>query len=211
MTRHLGLQVSAYVDRRLDATALRAFDQHLVVCLVCCHAADEERRLLASLRSGPTPGFSADLQSMLLALAAPSPGSALGSAPQQGSGPTPVTSPRTGMPSFPTRRSVSAPPIPTAPASVRQLRVPTVPPAAPALHRSPRRAAMVAGLAAGASAAAAIGLAVVGPGASAASATVRAPETRAPGVSTVSTVPALFSGSGLGSFPLRQALGRSGR
>ena len=209
MTRHLGLQVSAYVDRGLDATALRAFDQHLVVCLVCRHAADEERRLLDSLRSGPTPGFSADLQSMLLALAGPGPGAGPGSNPQPGS--TPLSSaPSSGGPSFLSRSSISPPPIPRAPASVRQLRVPTVPPASPALHRSPRRAALVAGLAAGASAAAAIGLAVVGPGTSAASATVRAPETRIPGVSTVSTVPALFTGSGLGS-PLRQALGRSGR
>ncbi|MEO7060938.1 MAG: hypothetical protein ABI083_14550 [Lapillicoccus sp.] len=69
MTRHLGLQVSAYVDRRLDASVLRAFDQHLVACRVCCHAADQERRLLTSLRHGATPGFSADLQSMLMGLA----------------------------------------------------------------------------------------------------------------------------------------------
>jgi len=215
VTRHLGLQVSAYVDRRLDATALRAFDQHLVVCLVCRHAADEERRLLASLRSGPTPGFSADLHSMLLALAVPSPGVAPGSpgSPSQpGVGPIPIAlSPGPVAPSFLPRRATATPPIPSAPASVRQLRVPTVAPAAPPLHRSPRRAAVVAGLAAGASAAAAIGLAVVGPGASVASATVRAPETRVPGVSAVSAVPALFSGSGLGSSPLRQALGRSGR
>ena len=212
MTRHLGLQVNAYVDRRLDATALRAFDQHLVVCLVCRHAADEERRLLASLRSGPTPGFSADLHSMLLALAVPTSGDS-GSLLSDPAPTAEQPAPGLGGPSFPARRSMSAPPIPRAPASVRQLRVPTVPPAAPALHRSPRRAAMVAGLAAGASAAAAIGLAVVGPGTSAASATVRAPETRVPGVSTVSTgsaAPALFAGSGLGS-PLRQALGRPGR
>ena len=73
MSRHLGMQVSAYVDHRLDARAEHAFDQHLAVCLVCRHAADEERRLLTSLRSGPTPGFSADLQSMLLAMAQPAP------------------------------------------------------------------------------------------------------------------------------------------
>jgi len=208
VTRHLGLQVNAYVDRRLDASAQRVFDQHLVVCLVCRHAADEERRLLASLRSGPTPGFSADLQSMLLALAEPSSG-ALTSTPPPTAG---VGAPAAGgAPSFLPRHWGSAPPIPAAPESVRQLRVPTVRPSAPALHRSPRRAAMVAGLAAGASAAAAIGLAVVGPGTSGASATVRSPETRGAGVSSVSAIPAVFSGSGLGSSPLRQALGRSGR
>ena len=70
------MQVSAYVDRRLDAQVLHAFDQHLAVCLVCRYAADEEQRLLTSLRSGPTPGFSADLQSMLLAMAQPSPATA---------------------------------------------------------------------------------------------------------------------------------------
>ncbi len=215
MTRHLGLQVNAYVDRRLDASALRAFDQHLVVCLVCRHAADEERRLLASLRSGPTPGFSADLHSMLLALAEP-PRAATPSTPSTPSaaltGPTPAPSPlRAGAP-FAARTDRSSPtlsPIPRAPESVRQLRVPTVPPASPALHRSPRRAAMVAGLAAGASAAAAFGLAVAGPGTGAA-ATIRSVETR-PGVSSVSVVPAAFTGSGLGASPLRQALGRPGR
>ena len=35
VTSHLGMQVSAYVDRRLDARVLHAFDQHLAVCLVC--------------------------------------------------------------------------------------------------------------------------------------------------------------------------------
>jgi hypothetical protein len=188
------MQVSAYVDRRLDASALRAFDQHLVVCLVCRHAADEERRLLASLRSGRTPGFSADLQSMLLALAEPS-------------GAPPAES-RAFAPTMSGARAVS--PIPHAPDAIRQLRVPTVPPAAPPLHRSARRAAMVAGLAAGASAAAAIGLAVVGPGPGAATAVVRTTETRAPGIS-VSAVPAAFSSSGVGASPLRQALGRAGR
>ncbi|MEP6629490.1 MAG: hypothetical protein ABJA89_03420 [Lapillicoccus sp.] len=203
MTRHLGLQVNAYVDQRLDASALRAFDQHLVVCLVCRHAAEEERRLLASLRSGPTPGFSADLQSMLLALAEPA-------LPTVAS--SPPTSPLRSVSPFAARGDRSAPPlspIPRAPESVRQLRVPTVPPASPALHRSPRRAAMVAGLAAGASAAAAFGLAVAGPGTGAA-ATIRSVDTR-PGVSSVSVVPAAFTGSGLGASPLRQALGRPGR
>ena len=202
------MQVSAYVDRRLDARDLHAFDQHLAVCLVCQHAADEERRLLTSLRSGPTPGFSADLQSMLLAMAQPA---ACGSAPTSGTlddGPVATPVPSSWMRGR--SRPPGIPPIPRAPESVRQLRVPTVAPAAPALHRSPRRAAAIAGLAAGASAAAAIGLAVVGPGPGA-SASLRTPAPRAPGATTVTAVPAWLAGSGLTASSLRQALQRPGR
>jgi len=189
VTRHLGLQVSAYVDGRLDARQLHAFDQHLAVCLVCRHAADEERRLLTSLRSGPTPGFSADLQSMLLAMAQP----AAPAAPDDDLA-VAATTPSwlRGM-----TRPSGPPPIPRAPESVRQLRVPTVAPASPALHRSPRRAA-------------AIGLAVVGPGPGA-SASLRSPIPRTAGVSTATALPAAFTGSGLVSTPLRQALERPGR
>jgi hypothetical protein len=192
------MQVSAYVDRRLDAQILHAFDQHLAVCLVCRYAADEERRLLTSLRCGPTPGFSPGLQSMLLALAESEVPVATAPAP------SPFAQPPAH--SWPPRSAV--PPIPVAPEAVRQLRLPTVAPAAPALHRSPRRAAMVAGLAAGASAAAAIGLAAVAP-TSGATATVRAPVSGSSGTATVTVVPALFSGSGLS--PLRQALQPRGR
>ena len=107
-------------------------------------------------------------------------------------------------------RPPGIPPIPRAPESVRQLRVPTVAPAAPALHRSPRRAAAIAGLAASASAAAAIGLAVVGPGPGA-SASLRTPAPRAPGATAVTAVPASLAGSGLTASSLRQALQRPGR
>jgi hypothetical protein len=190
------MQVSAYVDRRLDARALHAFDQHLAVCLVCQHAAAEERRLLTSLRSGPTPGFSPDLQSMLLAMAQSAPSSAGAPAPTGAAGVV--------------DRTAGVPAIPRAPESVRHLRIPTVAPATPALHRSPRRAAAIAGLAAGASAAAAIGLAVVGPGPGA-SASLRVTAPRAPGTATVTAIPASYAGSGLTSSPLRQALQRPGR
>ena len=139
MSRHLGLQLSAYVDRRLDAGLLRAYDQHLVACQVCRHAADQERRLLSSLRYGATPGLSEGLQSALLGMAA-------SQLPERGT------------------------PIPVAPRA-RQAPVPTVSLTMPGLHRSPRRAAMLAGFAATASAAAAIGLAVAGPVASASSPT----------------------------------------
>lgn len=201
------MQVSAYVDRRLDARVLHAFDQHLAVCLVCRYAADEERRLLTSLRSGPTPGFSADLQSMLLAMAQPAPATA--ASPAVGLADDAVAPTSSGWLRGRSRPS-GVPPIPRAPESVRQLRVPTVAPAAPALHRSPRRAAAIAGLAAGASAAAAIGLAVVGPGPGG-SASLRAPAPRIAGSTTATAQPASFMGSSLSSSPLRQALERPGR
>lgn len=72
MAQHLGLQVSAYVDRRLDPATLLTFDRHLVACVVCRHAADEERRLLASLRHG-SPGVPSSLQASLLSMAAAHP------------------------------------------------------------------------------------------------------------------------------------------
>lgn len=173
MTRHLGLQVSAYVDRCLDAQTLHAFDRHLVACQVCRYAAQEESRLLESLRTGCTPAVSSDLRLTLLALAHPAPAE--------------MRVPSTGGIAGP-------PPIPVPAIPVRHLRVPTVAPAAPAMHRSPRRAAMVAGLAAGASAAAAIGLAVVGPGTSAAS-PLRQPVTRIPVSTSLTALTASFSAS----------------
>jgi anti-sigma factor RsiW len=148
MTRHVGVRLSAYVDRRLDPGALREIDRHLVACQVCCHAVDQERRLLSSLRFGSTPRVSEGLQASLM--------------------------------------SLGASPAPALPASDRPARmepVPTVSPSRPGLHRSPRRAAGLAGFAASASAAAAIGLAVAGPGATAAS--LRTPSPR-PSGSTVS-------------------------
>ncbi|MDQ2756931.1 MAG: zf-HC2 domain-containing protein, partial [Actinomycetota bacterium] len=69
MSRHVGMRLSAYVDRCLDPTTLREIDRHLVACQVCCHAVQQERRLLASLRHGSTPGLSAGLQASLLSLA----------------------------------------------------------------------------------------------------------------------------------------------
>ena len=202
------MQVSAYVDHRLDARAEHAFDQHLAVCLVCRHAADEERRLLTSLRSGPTPGFSADLQTMLLAMAQPAPAAqsaAVSTVPDE-------TFAAAAVPTGWLRsrsRPRGPPPTPLALGSFRHLRSPPVASSLPALHRSPRRAAAIAGLAAGASAAAAIGLAVVGPGPGA-SASLRSTLPRTSGAS-VTAVPVTFVASGLTSSPLRQALQRPGR
>jgi hypothetical protein len=121
---HLGSLVSAYVDRDLPAGVLLGCDQHLAVCGSCRAAAEEERRLLASMRSTTTPCPSSSLQSALLDLAA------------------------------------SAAPVGERP------HLPVVDPSAPALHRSPVRAAVLAGLAAGASAAAALSLGVAGVGGS---------------------------------------------
>ncbi len=157
MSRHVGVQLSAYVDRCLDPAALREIDRHLVACRVCGHAVEQERRLLASLRHGATPRLSESLQASLLSLAG---GHELAPAPQGPVG--------------------------------RMAAVPTVSPTRPALHRSPRRAAGLAGFAAGASAAAAIGLAVAGPGATASP--LRAPSPRLTG-SVAGSVSGLVSGA----------------
>lgn len=150
MSRHLGDQLSAYVDRRLPAAALLAWDRHVVVCAHCRYAVDQERGVLASLRSAPDPCVSESLQALLLGL---------------GNNATPNA--RFIAAAALTRTlPESSPPIPTAPFLVRGMRLPTVSPADPPRHRSARRAALAAGLAAGASAAAAwtVGLSPVAAG-----------------------------------------------
>jgi hypothetical protein len=67
---HLGENVRAYVDAALDGRALLAFDRHLVACVSCYDAVQRERRLVAALRQGPTPGVSSGLEAMLLSLGA---------------------------------------------------------------------------------------------------------------------------------------------
>ena len=149
MTPHLRGHVRAYVDRALPPALLHVYDRHLVYCRVCQSAADQERRIVLSLRSDT--GVPASLRSSLMGLAAAPP--SLGTnALTRPSGPD-------GGP--------AVPPVPAAPpGSLVSLHafhdpVPTVRPTAPALHRSPVRAAVVASIAAGASVAAAWGLAVV--------------------------------------------------
>ncbi len=138
MTPHLRNHVRAYVDRALPPALLHLYDRHVVCCAMCRAAADQERRIVASLRSDT--GVPMSLRSSLIGLA---------TAP-----PTPE------MPSH------SGPRIPLPPIGFRMPSapsydpVPTVSPGAPALHRSPMRAAVVASIAAGASVAAAWGLAV---------------------------------------------------
>jgi hypothetical protein len=119
---HLGSLVSAYVDRDLAAGVLHGCDQHLAVCGLCRSAAEDERRLLESMRRSMTPCLSSSLQSALLGLADH-----------------------------------------VAPVGGRR-QLPVVDPGAPALHRSPMRAAVLAGLAASAAAAAAVSLGLAGIG-----------------------------------------------
>ena len=69
--RCLGPDLTAYADRAMDPSSLRQWDRHLVACTSCRAAVDDERRVLASLRSSScasaVPG---ELRGMLLALAA---------------------------------------------------------------------------------------------------------------------------------------------
>jgi hypothetical protein len=133
VTPHLRGNVRAYVDRALPAPILHAFDKHLVCCAVCRALADQERRIVATLRS--ETGVPQSLRSSLIGLAGPS-------------------------------GSFTVPAVPRPPLGLRMPQaslpgpVPTVPPTSPALHHSPVRAAVLASLAAGASVAAAWGLAV---------------------------------------------------
>ena len=144
MTPHLRGHVRAYVDRALPPAVLHLYDRHLVACMVCRSAADQERRIVAALRADARdlPG---SLRSSLMSLA---------SAPVVAAQPTPPTSgPR--IPLGPLARGGRG----VVPAEAPEP-LSTVPPTAPALHRSPMRAAVIASLAASASVAAAWGLAV---------------------------------------------------
>ncbi|HET8982243.1 MAG TPA: hypothetical protein VFN47_06130 [Pedococcus sp.] len=136
--RCLGPELSAYADRALVPDELRAWDRHLVACTGCRQAVESERRLLASLRAAGGPEVPVSLRSMLLSL---------GSATGQGAEPT---SPSTPAPA-PARYRPGAPSLPVVDRS------------APAMHRSAVRATVLAGLAAGASAAAAWSFAVTAP------------------------------------------------
>jgi hypothetical protein len=127
--------LTSYADRAMDEATLLRWDRHVVTCQCCRAAVDEERRVLVALRSSlgsPVPG---DLRGMLLALGAQGPGHA-----PDGS---------------PLARGPMLPPIPAAPVRV-------VDRGAPAQHRSAGRATVYAGLAAGATAAAALSLVVTG-------------------------------------------------
>ncbi len=143
-TPHLGANVRAYVDGALDERTLMGFDRHLVACMVCFDAVQRERQLVSSLRKGSTPQVSAGLESLLLGLCS--------TAPE-----TPADGPAPGLATVPTTPR-GLPPMP-------MMRLATVAPSAPAQHHSPRRAAFLATVAAGATAAAAWSLATVAPSA----------------------------------------------
>lgn len=133
--RCLGDQLTAYADRAMDDATLLRWDRHVVACQCCRAAVDEERRVLAALRSSAGSPLPGDLRGMLLALATQMPAAHPGGS----------TSPRAPM----------VPPVPVAPVRV-------VDRGTPALHRSAGRATVYAGLAAGATAAAALSLVVSG-------------------------------------------------
>ena len=150
MTPHLKGYVRAYVDRALPPAMLHLYDKHLVCCTVCRAAADQERRIVASLRSDT--GVPMSLRTSLMGL---------GAAPSGEPQPAPSTPTAPGTPRRPIGPRIPLPPVGfRMPSTPSYEPVPTVRPTAPALHRSPMRAAVVASIAAGASVAAAWGLAI---------------------------------------------------
>ncbi|KRE54955.1 hypothetical protein [Phycicoccus sp. Soil748] len=141
-SRCLGADLTAYADRTLDAATLLRWDRHVVACACCRAAVEDERRVLAALRSPSASRVPGDLRGMLLAMGAE----------------LSASSPADDRPDAgPAVRRPAVPPVPVAPVRV-------VDRGAPALHRSARRATVFAGLAAGATAAAAWSLVVTGGG-----------------------------------------------
>lgn len=196
MTPHLGGHVRAYVDRSLPPAILHLYDRHLVACMVCRAAADQERRIMAALRSDSC-GLPGSLRSSLMSLAAspvPEPPAPMG--PRIPLGPLSPLAVR-GLRSWEGAAMPSS-----APGSSRGGSLTTVAPSAPPLHRSPMRAAVVASLAAGASVAAAWGLAVAPlPGGT------RPPAVRLP--SGVASVGAVNYGAVMPSLPSSTTTGAS--
>lgn len=187
--RCLGSELTAYADRAMDPATLLRWDRHLVACACCRGAVAEERRVLASLRAHRAQSVPGDLRGMLLALA--SDPQVWGACDRDGTSRTDHLTP--------TRSSgVPVPPVPVAPVRV-------VDRGTPAMHRSARRATVFAGLAAGATAAAAWSLVVTG----------TAPVGSQPGTSPAlvqrtrpalqGSVPAAFTVPGLGAPQLAHA------
>ena len=144
--RCLGSELTAYADRAMNAATLLRWDRHLVACACCRGAVAEERRVLASLRAPRAQLVPGDLRGMLLALA--SDPQVWGSCDRDGTSRTDHLTP-------PRASGVPVPPVPVAPIRV-------VDRGTPAMHRSARKATVFAGLAAGATAAAAWSLVVTG-------------------------------------------------
>ena len=157
-SRCLGAALTAYADRAMDPVTLLHWDRHVLTCACCRAAVAEERRVLAALRAPAEPTVPGDLRGMLLALAAdPSMAGLRPGGPDHGSLEGEATSGRAAE-GRAGRRDGFAPSIPVAPVRV-------VDRGTPAMHRSARRATVFAGLAAGATAAAAWGVAMTGAGA----------------------------------------------
>lgn len=152
MTRHLGLQVSAYADRALPAPMLRDLDRHVVACVVCRAAADRERQMLSRLRADVPMGMPDSLRCLLVGLAD-----------------LPASVP--GLPATAPGLAAGAP---RHPPPMRAL--PVVAPGAAPRYRSPVRAVVLAGVAVGAASAAAWSLAAAPfPGATLTSAPASSP------------------------------------
>lgn len=159
MRRCLGPELSSYADRAMCPSELRQWDRHLVACMGCRQAVDDERRLLAAMRGSAGPALPGDLRAMLLSV-----GTRAEAGPD-GADPAADLDSALGAPSGTSSHAVRRAPV--RPSAAMPLRIPPPPVpvidrTAPAMHRSAVRATVFAGLAAGASAAAAWSFAVVG-------------------------------------------------
>jgi hypothetical protein len=205
--RCLGPELTAYVDRALCPGELHAWDLHLVACAGCRQAVEEERRVLASLRGAVEPAVPGDLRAMLLSMAAAA-GAERAGAERAGFADLTAethlpgaTSPHGGDAAAAHRGLAGlAPALEPRPLRIPPPPLPVVDTCAPAQHRSAMRATVFAGLAAGASAAAAWSFAVVG------SPSVTTPTPPAPGTAVQRSRPATpsystasFSSASLGA------------
>lgn len=176
--RCLGPELTAYADRALCPDELRSWDLHLVACTACRQAVDAERRMLAALRGSAGPAVPSDLRAVLLSMAsgavpsphvAPSTSRSASSAGSYAAGGAALVTASEGPPvsvglrdAIVGRRHTAGWPAEPQPLRIPPPPVPVVDRCAPAQHRSVMRATVFAGLAAGASAAAAWSFAVVG-------------------------------------------------
>lgn len=140
----------------MDPVALLLWDRHVVACACCRAAVAQERRVLMALRAPAAPAVPGDLRGMLLALA----DEAARERPRGASDPSTASSAASRTPDRAHRGHRAAPALPPVPVAP----IPVVDRGMPALHRSARRATVFAGLAAGATAAAAWGVAVTAVG-----------------------------------------------
>lgn len=177
--RCLGPELTAYADRALCPDELRSWDLHLVACTACRQAVDAERRMLAALRGSAGPAVPSDLRAVLLSMASaadsaapvasPSASQSASSTSSHAAGAAALVAASEGPPVSVGRRDAivgrhhtAAWALEPQPLRIPPPPVPVVDRCAPAQHRSVMRATVFAGLAAGASAAAAWSFAVAG-------------------------------------------------